>query len=558
MKKTILLMLGMAAMLASCSQDELDTAQGAGTAVITATVDDGIATRSTYEQDDVDITRCLLEVRDAEGNLVGKQHEMTEGTDDTFTFTVRGLDPDETYTYIFWADNGTAYDAEDLTTVTMKDLSFSKLALAFSGTTTSKPGEISATLTHAVAKVSVKTTGEMFSGDKVSVALNPIYTKLNVFTGEIGGSGTYTSEDKTHLGNTSPGTEVGTFYFLAPAEGTVCDMTITYTSGETKIPVPKTVTNVPLRANYRTLVSGDIANISATDVTTTLSKDNWNDNEGAQLITYVINLETAGTLTDEMIDKAIAQNGGRIVIKGKVNQQDIDKLVGGTSIYLNIVSIDMSNATLDDQNKAWPYTYTGIIFGSDGGTLEAVVLPEGIESLANGAFQDQTNLKTIKLPSTLVSIGKTAFRRSRLIEITIPESVTTIGREAFQGAYLSGELTIPKNVTSIGDYAFNGILTTSLVWNANLTLSKEAFSFCPELTTVTINGNVSSFDAEIATNFLKLKTITFTSVTDVPEFAGNDLSSFGQVKIYVPENLVDAFKAADGWSQFADNIFPLQ
>ena len=75
---------------------------------------------------------------------------------------------------------------------------------------------------------------------------------------------------------------------------------------------------------------------------------------------------------------------------------------------------------------------------------------------------------------------------------------------------------------------------------------------------MTINGNVSSFDAEIATNFPKLKTITFTSVTDVPEFAGNDLSSFGQVKIYVPENLADAFKAADGWSQFADNIYPLQ
>ena len=101
MRKTILLMLGMAAMLASCSQDELDAAQGGGdVAVITATVDDGIATRSTYDTDDVAITRCLLDVRDANGNRVGGLHEAT-GTGGTFAFTVRGLDPDAEYTYLF-------------------------------------------------------------------------------------------------------------------------------------------------------------------------------------------------------------------------------------------------------------------------------------------------------------------------------------------------------------------------------------------------------------------------------------------------------------------------
>ena len=556
MKKTIFLMLGMAAMLASCSQDELDGALGSGTAVITATVDDGIATRSTYDKDDVDITRCLLEVRDGEGNLVGKQHETTKGTDDTYTFTVRGLDPDETYTYLFWADNGSAYTATDLTAVTMVDEKEAE-ALAFSGTTTGKPGEISATLTHAVAKVTLKTTGSLIKDDKVKAEISGAAKTLNVLKGEASGEAQYDGE-ATMTEDMTAG-EVMTFYVPASAEGQVADMKITFTAVDGNASLPKDVSNVPLRANYRTLISGDIGNIGATDVTATLTTD-WNDNESQEFVRYEINLETAGTLTDEMIDKAIAQNGRRIVIKGKVNQADINKLVGdGRSHNLNIVSIDMSNATLDDQNKAWPYSYTGVEVGSEGGTLEAVVLPEGIESLANSAFQDQTNLKTIKLPSTLVSIGDNAFQGSHLTEITIPEGVTTIGREAFQGAHLSGELTIPKNVTSIGYHAFDGITKiTSLVWNTNLTLSKEAFSFCPELTTVTINGNVSSFDAEIATNFPKLKTITFTSVTDVPEFAGNDLSSFGQVKIYVPENLADAFKAADGWSQFADNIYPLQ
>lgn len=93
-------MLGMGVILTSCSQDELDVAHGDGTAVVRVTLDDGIATRSTYDTDDVAITRCLLDVRDANGNRVGGLHEAT-GTGGTFAFTVRGLDPDAEYTYLF-------------------------------------------------------------------------------------------------------------------------------------------------------------------------------------------------------------------------------------------------------------------------------------------------------------------------------------------------------------------------------------------------------------------------------------------------------------------------
>ena len=312
MKKTILLMLGMAAMLASCSQDELETSQGAGTAVITATVDDGIATRSTYDNDDVDITRCLLEVRDAEGNLVGKQHETTEESDGTYTFTVRGLDPDETYTYLFWADNGSAYTATDLTAVTMTDEKEAE-ALAFSGKVEDTPGEITAELKHAVAKVTLKTTGTLYKDDKVKAEISGAAKTLNVLKGEASGEQAYGYETPVPDGGITAG-EVMTFYVPASAEGQVADMTITFTAVDGDASLPKDVSNVPLQANYRTLISGDIGNIGATDVTATLTTG-WNDNEPQEFVRYEINLETAGTLTDEMIDKAIEQNAGRIVIK---------------------------------------------------------------------------------------------------------------------------------------------------------------------------------------------------------------------------------------------------
>ena len=529
MKKTIYLMLGMAAMLASCSQDELETSQGAGTAVITATVDDGIATRSTYDNDDVDITRCLLEVRDGEGKLVGPQHTMTEGTDGTYTFTVRGLDPDETYTYLFWADNGSAYTATDLTAVTMVDEKEAE-ALAFSGTTTGKPGEISATLTHAVAKVTLKTTGTLYKDDKVKAEISGAAKTLNVLKGEASGEQAYGYETTVQDGGITAG-EVMTFYVPASAEGQVADMTITYNSKETGKSPSRDVSNVPLRANYRTLVSGDIGLIGSSEITATQNA-NWYNNSETQFVRYVINLETTGKLTEDMLGTAIAQNGGRIVITGKVNQTDMETLFDYlNSKYNTPVSIDMSGATLNDENTV----LTGSVKGISG--LESFAFPEGITAISDDGFGGCQGLRTVTLPSTLESIGAYAFNITKL----------------------SGEIVIPASVTHVGEYAFGGRPITSLVWNSDIPIPQSVFGGC-SLTTVTINGNVTSFDSGAFSGNDHLNTITFTNVTAVPVLNNSYtyLMKYAVSRIYVPGNLVDAFKTAEGWKEYSDKIFPLQ
>ena len=530
MKKTIYLMLGMAAMLASCSQDELETSQGAGTAVITATVDDGIATRSTYDNDDVDITRCLLEVRDGEGKLVGPQHTMTEGTDGTYTFTVRGLDPDETYTYLFWADNGSAYTATDLTAVTMVDEKEAE-ALAFSGTTTGKPGEISATLTHAVAKVTLKTTGTLYKDDKVKAEISGAAKTLNVLKGEASGEQAYDYETTVPDEGINAG-EVMTFYVPASAEGQVADMTITYNSKETGKSPSRDVSNVPLRANYRTLVSGDIGLIGSSEITATQNA-NWYNNSETQFVRYVINLETTGKLTEDMLGTAIAQNGGRIVITGKVNQTDMETLFDYlNSKYNTPVSIDMSGATLNDENTV----LTGSVKGISG--LESFAFPEGITAISDYGFNGCQGLRTVTLPSTLESIGAYTFG----------------------GTKLSGEIVIPAGVTHVGGSAFGGLSITSLVWNSDTPIPQKTFGGCSSLTTVTINGNVTSFDSDAFNSCMALSIITFTGVTAVPVLNNSNTFLMNSIvsRIYVPENLVDAFKAAEGWKEYSDKIFPLQ
>ena len=66
-------------------------------------------------------------------------------------------------------------------------------------------------------------------------------------------------------------------------------------------------------------------------------------------------------------------------------------------------------------------------------------------------------MKEITIPESVTSIGDGTFAYcSSLKEITIPESVTSIGQGTFADCSSLKEITIPESVTSIGDYAFYG------------------------------------------------------------------------------------------------------
>ena len=59
------------------------------------------------------------------------------------------------------------------------------------------------------------------------------------------------------------------------------------------------------------------------------------------------------------------------------------------------------------------------------------------------------------IPNGIIKIKKEAFEQSRITEITIPETVTSIGARAFLDCWYLNDITIPESVTVIGDGAFS-------------------------------------------------------------------------------------------------------
>ncbi len=78
-----------------------------------------------------------------------------------------------------------------------------------------------------------------------------------------------------------------------------------------------------------------------------------------------------------------------------------------------------------------------------------------VKNICNDVFANNRSIVTVILPDSVTTIGEEAFWDcSNLVNVTIPESVTTIGGNAFYSCDKLSNITIPKSVTKIGDYAF--------------------------------------------------------------------------------------------------------
>ena len=121
-----------------------------------------------------------------------------------------------------------------------------------------------------------------------------------------------------------------------------------------------------------------------------------------------------------------------------------------------------------------------------------VIIPDGVTSIGDRAFEDCNSLMSIVIPDSVTSIGDYAFYGcSSLTSIVIPDGVTSIDDFAFEYCHSLTSVMIPESLTRIGDGAFSGCWSLTSIQFGGTTAQWKAISFGSSWNSVTGNYTVT-------------------------------------------------------------------
>ena len=227
-------------------------------------------------------------------------------------------------------------------------------------------------------------------------------------------------------------------------------------------------------------------------------------------------------------DMVVKQKNGE---DWKINVNDVEEVVFEETIPEDSTVIDVSETFLkfkilsDSTAEVTKESSNDCSYlGHDSITIPEKVRIDGkiytVTSIGEYAFIYNFDLTYINIPESVTSIGKEAFNgcnslepellfydkgtkcygwigdKEKCIDVVIPEGVTSVGASAFYYCSNLTSVNIPEGVTSIGDYAFAYSSLTSINIPESVTsIGAGVFWDCSSLTSINIPESVTNIGA---------------------------------------------------------------
>ena len=267
--------------------------------------------------------------------------------------------------------------------------------------------------------------------------------------------------------------------------------------------------------------------------------------------------------------------------EAKVSKLQSERISGDVKIPENVTFAGEKYSVTTIGKKAFFYC----------DTLTSVSIPNSVTTIGTEAFGNCRGLTSITIPNSVKTIEASAFWGCEgLTNVFLPNSVETIEASAFGSCEnlksinvakdnshyssengvlfdiskktliqypcgIKGKYVIPNSVTTIGEGAFMycGITDVTIPNNVK-TIGAGAFGACKGLANVTIPSSVTMIEYR-AFGFCEGLTVLAVENATPPEMK-EDVFDYvsGNMIIYVPAESVEKYKAAEGWSEYADKI----
>ena len=281
-----------------------------------------------------------------------------------------------------------------------------------------------------------------------------------------------------------------------------------------------------------------------------------------QLPFYDITLNSPGTLAELLTTQGIqATDTIALKLNGTLNDDDLATL----KTLKSIMEIDLSATTLTVLPEAQFMQMR---------LLTWVTLPEHLETMGNSVFNGCYELRDLKLPATLKSVGDYCFRYTyNFYRADIPEGLTVNN-----GAYRNSGMryvTLPTSMKEVPYICFSDCYDLiDVQFNKQSTIGQEAFASCVSLRAINLPEGIQRFkdgcfractgltSATLPSTAIWLSSPFFncknlkelTCLVAAPPYTSDrnihgDMSSKG-CTLYVPMQSVDDYQNAERWCDF--------